>query len=462
MQKNKQAKFRKPIWISIAAGAACLGITGGILAWNGRNGMNISADALALAEYPEAARYPDESKILDWNEDTWNSLYTPWEEQNDLRREAAEKLADTDSFYQRTIHAFLSGAENENRVYSPVNVYMALAMLAETAGGESRAQLLSLLETDTIEDLRKQAKNLWTANYRDDGATTCVLANSLWLDESFSCRQETLETLARDYFASSFAGETGSPEMNQQLRNWLDEQTGGLLRDATRNAGLNPDTVLALCSTVYFRAKWDQTFSESENERKIFHAAGGDTEAEFMNGVSSWGPYYWGDTFGAVQLNFADGGCMWLILPDEGKTPDEVLASGEYLEMLLDAGEWENQKTLKVRYCVPKFDVSSEIDLKKGLKRLGAGNLFNIQSADFTPLSEEELFVGEVKHAARVTIDEEGCTAAAFTKMEICGAAMPPEEEMDFVLDRPFLFVIQSDMGQPLFTGVVNTPLDAE
>ena len=35
---------------------------------------------------------------------------------------------------------------------------------------------------------------------------------------------------------------------------------------------------------------------------------------------------------------------------------------------------------------------------------------------------------------------------------------MPTEDEIDFVLDRPFLFVITGAQGLPLFVGVVNQP----
>ena len=38
------------------------------------------------------------------------------------------------------------------------------------------------------------------------------------------------------------------------------------------------------------------------------------------------------------------------------------------------------------------------------------------------------------------------------------GSGMPPEDEVDFTLDRPFLFVLTSAAGQPLFAGVVNLP----
>lgn len=45
------------------------------------------------------------------------------------------------------------------------------------------------------------------------------------------------------------------------------------------------------------------------------------------------------------------------------------------------------------------------------------------------------------------------------TVMMMAGAAAPPEEEMDFVLDRPFLFAITGYDGLPLFVGVVNQPV---
>ena len=37
----------------------------------------------------------------------------------------------------------------------------------------------------------------------------------------------------------------------------------------------------------------------------------------------------------------------------------------------------------------------------------------------------------------------------------LCGAGMPPEEEVDFVLDRPFLFLVTARDGSILFAGTV-------
>lgn len=469
-RKTEKRKGKRPFWISFAAVAACVGIIGGVVLANGypwNSGKNsVYAAALAAPEYPVAAKYPDKQSCLradgTYDSDKSREMYELWSKQRQERRLAAEALRVPNSFYKASINEFLTGAGSENRVYSPVNVYMALAMLAETTDGDSRAQILELLGAESIEELREQAKTMWMANYRDDGATASILANSFWLNNNVSYRQDTLDTLARDYFAASFSGDPAGEEMTALLRQWINEQTKGLLKDAVDHVKLSPETVLALCSTVYFRVRWEDTFAESDNDTKIFHGIDGDIQTEFMNNQSNSEPYFRGENYGAISLDFENGGSMWLILPDEGKTVDDLLGSGEYLDMIGNAPKWENKKYFIVHISVPKFDVFSETDLKGGLQALGVTDVFDSGRSDFTPLTvdRDEIYVSEARHAARVCIDEEGCVAAASTLMMIMdmGAEISLNGEMDFILDRPFLFVITSDAGQPLFTGVVNQP----
>ena len=53
-----------------------------------------------------------------------------------------------DHFLTEANREFLSGMAGENAVWSPLNVWIALAMLAETTGGESREQLRRLRERE--------------------------------------------------------------------------------------------------------------------------------------------------------------------------------------------------------------------------------------------------------------------------------------------------------------------------
>ena len=90
---------------------------------------------------------------------------------------------------------------------------------------------------------------------------------------------------------------------------------------------------------------------------------------------------------------------------------------------------------------------------------MGITDIFDLESADFTAITADTpVFVTGVNQSARVIIDEEGVKAASYIEIPGAGAGMPPEDEVDMVLDRPFVFVIATTEGIPLFTGVVNEP----
>ena len=423
---------------------------------------------LATAVYPEMAPYPNQEDYGspftgEFDYDKYDQAYAAWRESREDLRSGTDYAGLLDAFLYTSTAQFLTNAGTENRVYSPLNVWLALSMLAETAGGNSRQQLLDLLDVDSIETLRERVSALWRDHYRNDGIVTSVLANSLWLRDGMTYSQEVLDTLAEDYYASSFSGEMGSEEYNQALRSWINEQTGGLLREQAGGLSMDPDTVLALASTIYFKAAWADKFSQSRTQRDVFHAPAGDVETDFMRQSMSEGICYWGEHFSAVRLRFQQGGSMWLILPDKGTGPDDLLASGEAMGFLLAVRSgYADSKVLTINLSMPKFDVSSDLSLIEGLKALGVTDVFDGGVSNFDPLeasTDDPLYVSQVQHAARVKVDEEGCEAAAYTVIMMEPSSAPlPADEMDFILDRPFLFAITGDSGLPLFTGVVNQP----
>lgn len=452
--KHKFRRRRVKRWGTAIAAvlAVAIGVTAVVRPWGGSSSGGLTASALAEAVYPEMSPYPDENS-LSFDED-----FNAWWE--DVRnRQPSEGYADgLEDFWTGSIQTLLGDADGENKVCSPVNIYMALAMLAELTDGESRQQILDALGADSLESLRGQANRVWNANYCSDGATACLLASSLWLNEDVSFRQETLDTLAGNYYASSYQGKMGSEELNKALQNWLNEQTGGLLQDQIGDIELDGQTLLALATTVWFQAKWSNEFMPDRTEEGTFHGAAGDTTVEFMR-QSPDQDYYWGDRFAAVSRGLRNwGGHMWFILPDEGVRPEELLEDGQVLDFIATDGASAESKFLVVHQSIPKFDVSSQFDLEDSLKALGITDVFDPEISDFSPTTGdmEGIRLSEAKHGVRVAIDEEGVTAAAYTVMAEAGAAPPPEEEVDFVLDRPFLFVITGAQGVPLFVGIVN------
>ena len=453
----KEAKKRKiPRWTAAVAAVLTavilLGIFFGPGVDLGRGGVQV----LAAAEYPQMTAYPNEQKYIKWNgefdDEAFQPVYDRWREDlNALRPE--EGFADgLETYFPTAARALLSG--QGNRVCSPLNVYMALAMLAEITDGDTRQEILAALGSDDLEDLRTQAKAVWRSVYRQDGAVNSVLANSLWLNEGSSFRQETVDLLAENYYASVYRGEMGSDGLNQALRDWLDEQTGGLLKNATKSARFSPDTVLALASTVYFQSKWKEEFSKSKTQEDIFHGLSGDTSVDFLRSDGA-GQYYWGEDFAAYGKRLESGGTMWFFLPDEGVTPEDLLAGEAVFTLAADSDRWENQTRLIVHVSIPKFDIFQQQTLTDVLETMGISKVFDLGQADFSPISDNDLYLSQADHAARLIIDEEGVTAAAYTLMEEAGGARPPEEEVDFRLDRPFLTMVTSRDGLLLFAGIV-------
>ena len=105
---------------------------------------------------------------------------------------------------------------------------------------------------------------------------------------------------------------------------------------------------------------------------------------------------------------------------------------------------------------LPKFDVRSQIDLIQGMQELGVTDVFDPACADFSPMTDTAgVCASAMNHAGRVVIDEEGVIAAAFTVF-LFGGGMPQElKEINFTLDRPFLFIVSSQDRLPLFAGTV-------
>ena len=427
---------------------------------------------VSAAEYPTALKKPDFHDFDLNGDNTWdgdeNKAY--FEALQEWGNQVAEQKNiegyDPDagkngilSFNSKAMQFFLEEHTHENRIYSPINIYIALGMLAETTEGNTRKQVLDLLGINDIEALRVQIKGLWNGAYSDDKLKS-ILASSLWLRDDIKYKKDTMDSLARNYYASSFAGDMGDEEYSQAFRNWLNEQTDGLLTEQIGGLRFTPNTVMALATTVSFSAKWFNEFDKSNTKPDVFHSANGDIQCDFMN-KSETGTYFYGDRFGAITRWF-DGtqGNMMFILPDEGVSVYDLLKDEQVMDFIDKGFYYERSKGLIINMSIPKFDVSSDQNVNEALKKLGITDAFDPGKADFSPVSDEpdEIWLANVEHGVRVIADEEGVKAAAYTVELASGATIPPEEKIDFVLDRPFMFVISYGNGIPMFIGIVEKP----
>ena len=445
--------------LALALSAALL-LSGCGIASSGTEDPGVSAGApqqLAAPVYPAMAQRPNFVDYTDENHSAYNDAYAAWLDDQMAQWRQPTGYADCLTPYMDAIVPALFPDSSENQVYSPLSIYIALSMLAETASGETQAQILSLLGIGDLDSLRDEVSALWNACYCDDGASNLLLADSLWLSSDLDYHQDAIDALAKHYYASVFRGTMGDPAYDSMLQQWINDQTGNLLEQQVSQLSMDPSTIAALVNTVYFRSGWTEEFSPSQTSQDTFHAPDGDMTCDFMHASDSQ-IYYQGGCFTGISCGFDNGCSMWFLLPDEDTAPAALLRDSELLALFSGSAGNIQSEYLTVNAAIPKFDVSSDQELSDMLKALGVTDAFAPDTADFSALSDGDVFLSSIQHAARVKIDEEGAEAAAFTVEMDEGAAMPPEEEVDFILNRPFVFAITTRDGLPLFLGIVNAP----
>ena len=369
------------------------------------------------------------------------------------RAKKTEDRVDTETlrqFSDETAAAVFTG--EGNAVYSPLSLYAALGMLTELTDGQTKQQMMDLLSVSDSEELRQWTQTLWRQLYRDGKDSALWLGNAAFLNENMTFHKEPLDVLAKSYYASSYQVSMGSKAADEAIAAWLNEQTNDLLTEDTGAIKTKERDLLRLYNTIYYKAGWQDTFESSRTETDTFTAADGSKQqVDFMHRTDE-GTYRKGEGYTAAPRRLKYGR-MVFVLPEEGVTPESLLARDGFLTEL--TGEYS---MADVVWSVPRFDVKSSVDLKDILKALGVTDAFDENVADFTPLTDSGAVVSSVMQAARVKIDEDGVEAAAYTEIVAdTTAAEEPPPVVEMNLNRPFLFVILNDANVPLFVGTVQT-----
>ena len=472
---ESRPKNRRRLYLRVASAAAALLLVVGVLIALPRSGMNndITAEAPST-ERPAGANAgaATESPVYSGGQPLGNEAPTSGETAGYVlarptkrtarslteRYSAAAAEGDISEFTSKLTYELLREKSGENIAFSPVNLYMALAMLAETTAGETRSEILSVLGKSDIFSIRNEVRTFMDAETADGVNSKCLMADSLWLNRKYSFHTDTLETLADNYDASSFWGDPKDTGFVEALRSWLNENTGGLLKDSADKAELDVDTVLSILTTVYFKDQWNTPFIKEATGTDVFHGADGDTECEFMyKSAETETAVYFGNGFIAAGDRLKGGGSVWYLLPDRGVSIEDMLTGGG-MDFIFGSDIKRTASWGLINWTVPKYDVSADLDLIEACKSLGMTSCFDFRLSDFTPLTSDSdtLYVSKINHSARVKVDEDGIEAAAFTQIDAVDDAAPAHV-VDVTLDRPFVFVVTGLSGQPLFIGIVNS-----
>ncbi len=352
--------------------------------------------------------------------------------------------------YQSAVN-ILNNGKGENSCFSPLSVYYALAIAASGASGDTQAQLLAALGAEDAQTLSAQCANLFRRLYADNDVVTLKLADSLWVNDSFSPKDAFVQNAVENFYAETFRADLATQEAADAMADWINERTNGKLSPQFTPSD---ELLMSIINTIYFCDQWADNFDAEQTAAAAFTRADGTTvNCDFMNRAFGNHGYLKGDDYAKTSLYLADGSRMVFVLPDEGASVDAFLSDADKLRAAISA---EEDSYGEVNVSLPKFDNSSDLELSDALKAMGVTAAFE-EDADFSGITDDVCYIGSVQHQCRVSVNEDGVEAAAYTAILMCGTGMMTGTA-SIALDRPFLYAIVDSSGAVLFIGACMNP----
>jgi serine protease inhibitor len=348
---------------------------------------------------------------------------------------------------------------DQNVISSPFSAAVFLSMLFEGAGDENREAIRDVLQLEEgfDEDVIPSFQALAAELINADPDVEVNVSNVFWANNQFDFefREDYREAMQERLNASIEEADLGSQEAADRIDEWVSEQTQDRIQGVADDLSLpDPQTQLVLANALYFLGDWTEPFEPDETTPGTFTRPDGETvDTEMMNENRMF-EFAIRDDFDMLRLPYGEEErfVMDLILPSEESDIAEFSQSFSLDDWSEAGAELREQP---VDASIPKFELEydTERHLPGLLSDLGIDIAFD-ERADFSGMSPQATWLGDVVQKTFIRVDEEGTEAAAVTAGD-----MPVSEHPTFILDRPFMFTISDTHTNTLiFMGQVTDP----
>lgn len=382
-------------------------------------------------------------------------------ERHDIRLTSAQKtLVSKGNTFAFNLFKEVLSREEGSFMVSPLSVEYALAMLCNGAAGNTRDEILKLLDfgNDQIDFVNEFYGYLTKELYGADNTVLLNLANALVYNTRYTGIKKDYISSLENYYDALVKGFDFSKDAQSALsfiNNWADEQTYGMIPKLLSN--LDPDLYLVLMNALYFKGNWNSKnkFNESDTAVGDFSVSKGKTHKEKYMYQESTIPYGYNNYFQLVSLCYGNGAyAMDLIVPHENVSLEDALSSLSKYNYPAPLG---GDRFVKVK--LPVFETESDkIKLDDALIDMGMKDAFDSAKADFSRMAEEKVWVSEIFQKSRIKVNEKGSEAAAVTVVMMAASAGPnftPPPVPEVYATRPFIYIIrETSTNAILFMGV--------
>jgi serine protease inhibitor len=338
----------------------------------------------------------------------------------------------------------------------PVWAMLRLVLTGANAGTEARARfylrthLLSQADLNSCDDwLNDSLTNM-------PEGPTIRLANCIWYPRSLALNLMPTAANARSSRTVLTPFDPSGPPLSDTVAAWASKTTSGKFTNGLDQIPLSRNAP-TLFSTAYFDGRWNFPVAKQETSLRPFTVARRRTRKVPM--VCLHGRFFFQDCgiFQAVELPYEQTAwdtVMLVLLPKTNFSLGKLISS-------LDAEQWrktflspfhgsQDQRPAEpheIEVLLPRLKIACYTDLTRSLRSLGLRPPF-AKAGSSTPPTP----IGAVAQAAVLEINEDSTSDPPPT-------VTPNEHPLRLVINRPFLFVIQSELRRSIFfIGAVVDP----
>ena len=355
----------------------------------------------------------------------------------------------------RTINEQKGG--NGSLIVSPISVTYMLGMLNTGADGQTRQQIADVLGLgSSIMEINEYCKKMIDEAPRVDPSVTVQIANCIDVNSALGITLvPQFKTDMQNYYNAQIeALDFGKSSSLDKINNWCKKNTDGMIPSILDR--LSPDAAMCLLNAIFFKATWTEKFDPKDTRDMDFTMPDGSTSQHKMMHRKALAAYDKNDLCEMLYLPYGSNGYgMYVLLPVEGKTVDDViqgLSAEGVQEQLFEMTPHQ------VDILMPRFTTSNETMLNEVLSAMGMPRAFNPQYAEFPNMAQgKNLFVSMMKQKAKIEVNEEGTKASSVTISQMGMTAPPPAPQylqVDFHATRPFVYyIIESSTRSIFFMG---------